>query len=294
MLREKYPEMPLGLTTMGIGLANQAGQFASLGVTRVTLLVNAVNPQTVKKLYTWIRPGKRNIPLAKGADILVEEQAKGIAACIAESITVSLLTTVYCEINEQEVEEIARTFSGLGAEYITLLPGKGWLAGDEQLPLLSVESMEGLVRKAGKHIATVCLRMPQPLGDIIPMPSGGNFSVPKPTQDKPNVAVLSSNGMDIDLHLGQAIRALIYGPREDGLACLLEARDLPEPGSGDTRWLQVGEILNDCFALLATSAGQKPREILDRQGISMLFLEDSVEGAVDALFGGGRKGKGKK
>jgi nitrogen fixation protein NifB len=96
--------------------------------------------------------------------------------------------------------------------------------------------------------------------------------------------------MDIDLHLGQAIKALIYGPREDGLACLLEARDLPEPGNGDNRWLQVAEILEDCFVLLATSAGQRPREILSSHGLAVLLLEDNVEGAVDVLYGGGKKG----
>ncbi|OGR05024.1 MAG: hypothetical protein A2520_11115 [Deltaproteobacteria bacterium RIFOXYD12_FULL_53_23] len=97
--------------------------------------------------------------------------------------------------------------------------------------------------------------------------------------------------MDIDLHLGQAIKGLIYGPREDGLACLLEARDLPEPGNGDNRWLELSEILKDCFALLATSAGQRPREILSSYGLTVLLLEDNVEGAVDVLYGGGKKGK---
>ena len=68
MLKEKYPELPLGLTTLGLGLARHAGQLAEQGVTRLTLLVDAVSPQTIKKLYTWIRPGKRNTPLAKAPD----------------------------------------------------------------------------------------------------------------------------------------------------------------------------------------------------------------------------------
>ncbi|HER63369.1 MAG TPA: hypothetical protein ENO11_05265 [Desulfobacteraceae bacterium] len=118
--------------------------------------------------------------------------------------------------------------------------------------------------------------------------------MPRPTGARPNVAVLSANGMDIDLHLGQAIKALIYGHREDGLPCLLQARDLPEPGSGDTRWQQVAAILDDCFVLLAAYAGKKPREILASHGLPLLLMEDNVEGTVDALYGGGREGKRKK
>jgi len=104
--------------------------------------------------------------------------------------------------------------------------------------------------------------------------------------------VVSSNGMDIDLHLGQAIRILIYGPRpDDGLPSLLEARPAPEPGSGGERWETLADSLADCFALLATSAGERPRRILAQKGITVLLTEDNVEGTVDVLYGGKKKGK---
>ena len=292
MLREHYPDLPLGITTLGLGLAEHAGLLAEQGVARVTLLLDAVTPQTVKKIYTWIRPGKRNTPLAEGAEILINEQAKGIAACKAAGIAVSIQTTVYAGINEEEIEKIARQGSALGADSISLLPGKGWLKTEEKLPLPSEETMATLAKKAAQHLPVVCLPEESPRGEHIPLlADGGVLSVPKPTTARPNVAVLSSNGMDIDLHLGQAIKALIYGPREDGLACLLGTRDLPEPGSGDNRWQQVAEILKDCFVLLAASAGQKPRDILGRQGLTVLLLEDNVEGSVDVLYGGGKKGR---
>jgi len=291
MLREHHPQLPFGVTTLGLGLAEHASLLAEHGVTRVTLLLDAVTPQTVKKIYTWIRPGKRNSPLAEAAEILIEAQAKGIAACKTAGIAVSIQTTVYGGINEEDIEKIARQASALGAESISLLPGKGWLNTEEKLPLPSEETMAALAKKAAQHITVVCLPEQAAQGESIPSAEAGGLAVPKPTTARPNVAVLSSNGMDIDLHLGQAIKALIYGPREDGLACLLTTRDLPEPGSGDNRWEQVAEILNDCFVLLAASAGQKPRDILSRHGLTVLLLEDNVEGTVDVLYGGGKKGK---
>lgn len=293
MLREQYPDLPLGITTLGLGLAEHAGGLAKQGVARVTLLVGAVTPQTIKKIYTWIRPGKRNTPLAEGAEILIEAQAKGISACKAAGIAVSIQTTVYGGINEEEIEKIARQVSALGAESISLLPGKGWLKTEEKLPLVSPKTMAALAKKAAQHLSVVCLEEESPRGEHIPPAEGGPLSVPKPTTNRPNAGVLSSNGMDIDLHLGQAIKALIYGPREDGLACLLGTRDLPEPGSGDSRWQQVAEILSDCFVLMAASAGQKPRDILSSFGLTVLLLEDNVEGTVDVLYGGGKKGKKK-
>ncbi len=294
MLREHYHNLPLGITTLGLGLDEHANLLAECGVARVTLLVDAVTPQTIKKMYTWIRPGKRNTPLAEAAEILIEAQAKGIAACKAAGMAVSVQTTVYAGINDQEVEEIARQVSALGAGPISLIPGKGWLNTEEKLPLPSEKTMTELAQKVALHIPVVCLPEQATRGEGIPPIAEGGMAVPKPTAARPNVAVLSSNGMDIDLHLGQAIKAQITGPREDGLACLLETRDLPEPGSGDNRWEQVAGILADCFVLLAASAGQKPRDILARHGLTVLLLEDNVEGTVDVLYGGGKKGKNRK
>lgn len=290
-LREQYPQLALGIITIGLGLAEQAGLLAEHGVSKITLLLDARSPKTIKKIYSWIRPGKRSIPLAEGADILIAEQAKGIAACKAAGIPVCIRTTVYAGINEKEVEEIARGSAALGAETISLLPGKGWLDTDTKLPPPAAEAMAELTRKVAGLMTVVCLPEETAAAHTVPLAGNGGPALPKPTAARPNVAVLSANGMDIDLHLGQAIKALIYGPREDGLACLLEARDLPEPGDGDNRWLNLSEILKDCFALLATSAGQRPREILSSHGLTVLLLEDNVEGAVDVLYGGGKKGK---
>ncbi|MEN8258452.1 MAG: radical SAM protein [Thermodesulfobacteriota bacterium] len=296
MLREKHPEFAFGITTLGLGLAENADLLAEHGVSKVTLLVDAVKPETMKKLYAWIRPGKRNMPLAKAAATLIDEQGKGISACHAAGIEVAVHTTVYLNVNEGEVEEIARLVSSLGAESMILLPGKGWSEGEEKLSLAlpAPETMERLSESAAGHLTTAQPLKAEGLGEITPQDSCETMALPKATADRPNVAALSSNGMDIDLHLGQAIKALIYGPREDGLACLLEARDLPEPGGGESRWQQVAETLDDCFVLLAESAGQKPRDILGRHGLPIVLINDNVEGTVDVLYGGGKKEKCKK
>jgi nitrogen fixation protein NifB len=114
---------------------------------------------------------------------------------------------------------------------------------------------------------------------------------PKPSSLRPNAALVSSNGIDVDLHLGHATRFLIYGPRPDGLVCLLETRKAPESGSGDQRWLMAGEILKDCFVLLTASAGDKPRTILAEQGLPVMLSEDNIEGLVDVLYSDSKKKK---
>ena len=43
-------------------------------------------------------------------------------------------------------------------------------------------------------------------------------------------------------------------------------------------------------AILAASAGAPPREFLATKGITVLTGEAQIQGAVDTLFGGGKKG----
>lgn len=293
-LRARYPDLPIGITTLGLGLADQAASLAKQKVARVTLLVDAVTSESVQNLYAWIRPARRNMPLAKGAGILLAEQAGAIAACRTAGLPLSIRTSVYAGINEGEIEKIARLAAEGGAEFLTLLPGSGWLTHEKKLSQPSTATMAGLVKTAGQHIRVACLPAEAAAGAMLPHPGEESLLLPGPSRERPNVAVLSASGMDIDLHLGQAITALVYGLREDGLACLLETRELPAPGGGDRRWQQVAAILEDCFVLLAASAGHKPREILGRHGLPLLLLADNVEGAVDALYGGGKKGKCKK
>lgn len=291
LVKGRHPELPLGIATLGFGVGENAQLLAEQGVVRITLLVNAVEPAVLQKLYAWIRPGKRNMPLAKAAPHLIDEQSQALAACRAAGIQVSVRTEVYAGINDQEVEGIARHAANWGVASMTLVPGKGCAGNDGAAEVTpGPETMQELCAKAALYIENVALPPPADCCEITVLPTGGAMALPKPVPGRPNVAVVSSNGMDIDLHLGQAIRVLVYGPRgQDGLACLLETRPAPEPGGGSDRWQELAKTLPDCFALLTASAGASPKQILAQNGITVVVCEDEIEGAVDLLYGGGKK-----
>lgn len=288
LVREKHPELPMGLTTLGFGLAEGAVLLAGHGISRVTLLMDALDPEVMQRLYLWIRPGRRNVPLAKACATLIEEQARGIAACKAAGIEVFVRTTVYEGVNEQEVEAIARHIKGLGVESLILVPGRAGAGNEEAARLPDEKTMQACKESAARHVEVV--ELPETIVPVDGTAATITGVMPRPTSQRPNVAVVSSSGMDIDLHLGEAITILIYGPRgEDGLACLLENRPAPEPGGGAERWQKLAASLPDCFCLLAASAGENPRRILGQQGITVLISEAEIGGAVDLLYGGGKK-----
>ncbi len=296
LVKQHFPNLAIGLTTLGLGAAEQAVPLAAAGATRLTLLVDTLDGPTVEKLYAWIRPGKKTIPLQTVVPLLLDEQAKAVPALVEAGVAVTIRTTVYPGINAHQVVSIAETLSDLGATAMELVP---FVADPEQ-----TQSPESATRVHMEQIAKLTSRFLPTTSHQVAVEQCGcktgcgcgsktsvDVGLPKPSKDRPRVAVVSGSGMDVDLHLGQAKTILIYGPREDGLTCLLETRQAPAAGSGEGRWDQLASTLHDCFALLAASAGERPREVLGGHGIRVLLTEDNIEGTVDVLYGGGKQKK---
>jgi nitrogen fixation protein NifB len=304
LVRDKYPDMGLCLTTVGMGGASVAGELAALGLSHVTVLADAVSAGVAEDLYAWIRPSTRTVPLPQAAQALMDEQRQAVTAFVQAGLTVKVNTTVYPGHNADHVETIAETMAGLGAALMAVVPfwpvreggGEGGGEAGGNLPAPDMDLLDSVRERVARHISLMpswgeCGR------DLVGLEKGEAvkaLTLPRPVAGRPNVAVASVSGMDVDLHLGHAVKLLIYGPREDGLACLLDTRNAPEPGGGTSRWETLADTLGDCFALLAASAGESPREILSRRGVAVLITEGEIEGTVDALYGGGRKGKGRK
>ena len=287
LVGEKYPAMALGITTLGLGWEHMADRLVRAGVSHVTLLVDGVELEVVMKLYAWIRPGARTVPLATAAELLLDEQTKAVTGFLRAGCTVHVRTMVYPGYNDEHVENIAGTMAALGVNSMSVVPFDPATAGEDMLERPSHEMMTGISDRIGQYLTVVVIpEKAQPAG----VSARSWSSRPRPSADRPHVAVVSSNGMEVDLHLGQAGMMLIYGPREDGLVCLLEKRILPETGSGAARWEILADILKDCFVLLAANAGENPRQVLSSHGISVLITKDNIEGAVEVLYGGGKKG----
>lgn len=338
-LRAARPELVLSLVTSGLydqgaDMRTLAAQFAEAGISRVTVLVDGVDPAVVEQVFAWIRPGRRTLPLPEASLALIDAQAATIRAFHEAGVEIVARMTLYAGINDAHVEDVAAAVAALGAARLELTPfAPGKTApvkpavqggcspsacatcgtasfcaskppapkpdeaedAEDALPGLAPERLDELSAAAGRYlpVASAC----DPCATDILWVEGqgeaaaitGVSALPHPKGERVNVAVASSNGVDVDLHLGQTYKFLIFGPRaEDALPSLLGVREAPEPGGGDQRWVDLGRTLGDCFAVLVASAGAHPREVLTAQGVTVLTAETDVKAAVDVLFGGGK------
>jgi nitrogen fixation protein NifB len=290
-VHKRYPDVQIGLNTLGIGSDRLASDLARAGADYVAMEVNGVRSEILEKLYAWVRPGQKTLKISEAAKILIKEQQNGVPALKFHNLKVGVYTTLYPGYNTDHVARISHEMMELGADTISLLPYIPQADAEVDLEEPSPATLASAIEKAGQYLKVTEPVLLQSMEESCGFPAAKRTSLPKPTKERPNVAVASSNGIEVDLHLGQAIKFIIYGPRGDGLACLLEVRDAPEPGQGKARWAELAKILPDCFVLLAASAGETPRRTLAEAGIKIVITEDNIEGTVDVLYGGDKKKK---
>jgi nitrogen fixation protein NifB len=109
-------------------------------------------------------------------------------------------------------------------------------------------------------------------------------AVSGPTESRPCVAVATTDGAEVNEHLGHATKFLVY-KAAGGHGRMEGVRDAPPKGGGGSRWAALAEVLPDCFALLVADAGDSPRQALYELGIEVRSMPGAaIEDAVaDAL-----------
>lgn len=114
LLRRDFPDLLTCVSTNGLDLPGAARELARLGVSHVTVTVNAASAATAAVIYPGTDP-----------EGLLEAQRRGIALLKGLGLTVKINTVVLPGINELEVAEIARGAAALGADLmncIALIP----------------------------------------------------------------------------------------------------------------------------------------------------------------------------
>jgi nitrogen fixation protein NifB len=107
----------------------------------------------------------------------------------------------------------------------------------------------------------------------------------KPLKDSIRAAVASYEGVLVNQHLGMADYLLVFEITEKG-CCLVDRRRTPPRGDGDERWQALSKLIDDCSVLLASSAGQRPVDILNASGIKVYEVEGMIEDALIAISEG--------
>jgi len=296
LVREKFPQLLLCLATNGLGLLPHVQELAELGVTHVTITVNAVDPEIGQKIYSWARDGKVVYRGLQAAELLLERQLAAIAALKSRGITVKVNTIIIPGVNDHHVGDVARKMAALEVDVLNLMPvypnsDTPFAHIPEPLPaqmaLLRQEVEEFLpqMRHCTRCRADAVGLLDADKSDELRGCLSACARLVPGSSDKPYVAVATKEGMLVNLHLGEAPSLQIWENKGQGFKLVAE-RSAPPPGGGDQRWWDLAETLKDCRAVLVSALGETPRAILEDAGIHPLEVSGFIELGLQAVYNG--------
>jgi nitrogen fixation protein NifB len=296
LVRENYPDMLFCLSSNGVDVCQYIDKIVELGISHVTITMNAVDPEVAAQLYSWVRFNKKIYRGIEAGKLVIERQTEAIKLLKEHDITVKINTIIVPGINEYHIVEVAKYVAGLGADLmncIPLHPNKDTAFEDIEEPskqmVHDIQQQISAFIKPMKHCARCRADAAGLLGkDIAETVTLLQEAASKPlfaTENRPYVAVASYEGVLVNQHLGEAEDFLIFSNTAEGYVHI-DTREAPKVGLGDIRWIQLAKVLNDCNTVLASGAGANPSSMLKSMGLKIIQMNGLIEAGLDAVYKG--------
>jgi nitrogen fixation protein NifB len=296
LLKNEFPEKLFCISTNGLELPEHINTISSLGISHVTLTINAIEPGILAGMYAWIRFKKKIYRGIEAGRLMHEQQMLALRLLKERDITVKVNTIIVPGYNDQQAENVAKHVAAMGADVmncIPLIPNKE--TAFENVAEPSNQMMFGIRRSIAQYIKPMahCSRCRADAAGMLGHDIEGSIKLLQECAAKPInasegrlfTAVASHEGVLVNQHLGEATKFLIYKTKGDGYELIAE-REAPAAGSGDLRWIRLTKILNDCQAILVSGAGPNPSLILKNMGLKIIVMSGLIEAGLDAVYKG--------
>ncbi|GGC00473.1 nitrogenase cofactor biosynthesis protein NifB [Marinobacterium zhoushanense] len=121
-LSEEAPDIKLCVSTNGLALPAAVEELSKHNIDHVTITINCVDPEIGAQIYPWIYWNNRRIHGKKGAQILIEQQQKGLEMLVAKGILVKVNSVMIPGVNDQHLKEVSRIVKQKGAFLHNVMP----------------------------------------------------------------------------------------------------------------------------------------------------------------------------
>ncbi len=296
LVREEFPDMLLCVSSNGLNVGPYIKELAELEVSHVTITLNSFRPETLEKIYGWVRYDKRGYFGANAGKVLLEKQLEAIKMLKELDMVVKVNTIVIPGVNDNEVEEIAENIAALGVNLMNTIP----MYPVKDTPFENIEEpssewMKALRQKVENYLPPMshCARCRADAAGLLGKDSAEAAQLLSDAarlnisdgEDRPYVAVTSMEGILVNQHLGEADRIHVFRETPNGYK-LVNIRATPEKGTGNERWIHLAEMLDDCKAILVGGIGPKPSSIISTHGIKIVEMSGMIDQGLDHVYKG--------
>ncbi|MDY6993465.1 MAG: nitrogenase cofactor biosynthesis protein NifB, partial [Pseudomonadota bacterium] len=114
-LSAKAPDLKLCLSTNGLALPEAVDELTQHTIEHVTITINCIDPAIGAQIYPWIFWNNRRIKGIKAAEILIEQQLKGLEMLVERDVLVKINSVMIPGINDEHIQEVSRVVKAKGA-----------------------------------------------------------------------------------------------------------------------------------------------------------------------------------
>lgn len=290
LIREYDADITFCIATNGLMLPMYVPELKKLGVSHVTVTVNAVDPSVGAKIYQHINYMGKTYTGTEGASILLANQLAGIKMLTDADIMCKVNCVALKGINDRHIFDVTKQAAALGAFMTNIMP---------HIPVRgsSFEALNRMTNMEIKAIREVCGVNIKQMAHCRQCRSDAagtldeDISIhlrekPSPkTRPYKRFAVATKSGAIVDIHFGHAKEFYIF--ESDGEDTrFVETRKVSRYCNGlecddkEDRWESVIGAVADCEAVLALRIGLVPEKRLKENGIDAIATYERVETAV--------------
>lgn len=122
LIKKEFPELTLCMSTNGLLLPEKLEDILRVGVSTLTVTINAIDPEIQAKIIDHIIYHGKVYRGVEGAEIQIKNQLEGVEAAIKAGLVVKVNTVLIPGINDKHVIEIAKKLYELGVYIMNIMP----------------------------------------------------------------------------------------------------------------------------------------------------------------------------
>ena len=292
LIREYDKDVIFCLSTNGLMLPKYADELIKLGVSHVTVTMNAVDIKIGAKIYKYINYEGIRFEGESAAAILLANQLSGLRILTAAGIVCKVNIVTLKGINDKHIPEVVKTVKDIGCFITNIMPfiqveGSAFehLETTSNKEIMKIRNSCGEIMKQMYH----CKQCRADAIGTLDNDISANFEQVKEKDEKYTFAIASKSGIMVDLHFGHADEFYIYEYNK-GKVKFKDKKKIEKYCIGeeecDDEKDKISGILKSigkCDAVIAMRIGEEPKRKLKEKGIKVFSTCEVIEDAVKSI-----------
>ncbi len=121
-IHRRHPEIVKCLSTNGLLLADRLPELLDVGVSALTVTINAASSEVAALIYSWVRYDGKTYRGQDGADLLLRRQEEGVRAALRAGLSVKVNSVLVPGVNDDHLATLAMRLARLGVGLMNIMP----------------------------------------------------------------------------------------------------------------------------------------------------------------------------